>query len=211
MMEATKKSNPIYFFGILVVVMAIVLYTFTDTEVKEAYTTEIQHFRLEKEAFFRDGQASPLEDRTQFKGLVYFDPTPEYRIQADLELINSHDSISIQMSNGKKEKLAKYAYAIFQLGGKTNKLLLLKHAEEEGLFLPFGDKTNGLDTYGGGRYLDLKPDNNNPEKIMIDFNLAYNPFCAYNKNYSCPLPPRENQLDVEIRAGEKEYPHAEKK
>jgi uncharacterized protein (DUF1684 family) len=204
-MEATKKSNPIYFYGILLVVLAIVVYTFTDTSVKEDYTTEIKRFRTEKEAFFREGKGSPLENTSTFKGLSYYEPTPEYRIQADLSLITNNDSIPIQMSDGKTEKLAKYAYATFQLGGKSHQLLLLKHAEEEGLFLPFGDQTNGFDTYGGGRYLDLELKQNERDKIILDFNLAYNPFCAYNKNYSCPLPPRENQLAVEIRAGEKEY------
>jgi uncharacterized protein (DUF1684 family) len=211
MMEASKKSNPIYFFGILLVVLSIVIYTLTDTSVKADYTTEISRFRQEKEAFFREGKGSPVEDLRTFKGLRYYDPTPEYRIQAELSLIQGNDSISIQMSDGKTEKLAKYAYATFQLGGKSHQLLLLKHAEEEGLFLPFGDQTNGFDTYGGGRYLDLELNKNERDKIMIDFNLAYNPFCAYNKNYSCPLPPRENQLAVEIRAGEKEYLHPGRK
>jgi uncharacterized protein len=210
-MAAPKKSNPLYFYGILLVVAAVIIYTLTDTTVKKDYTGEIKRFREEKEVFFREGKESPIEDQAHFAGLTYYDPTPEYRIQADLELITSQDSITIQMSDGKKENLAKYAYATFQLGGRAHKLLLLKHADEEGLFLPFGDQTNGFDTYGGGRYLDLELNKNDPDKIIIDFNLAYNPFCAYNKNYSCPLPPRENQLNVEIRAGEKEYTYTPQK
>jgi uncharacterized protein (DUF1684 family) len=196
-MERKKKSNPIYFFGIILVVLAIIFYTLTDTEVKEA--------------FFKENKDSPIENKAAFNGLSYFDPLPEYRLLADLERLKGNDSLTIRMSDGKKETLAKYAYATFQLKGKAHRLLLLKHAEEESLFLPFGDKTNGLETYGGGRYLDLKLEKGNPDKIMIDFNLAYNPFCAYNKNYSCPLPPYENQLYVEIKAGEKEYIPAEKK
>jgi len=210
-MEASRKSNPIYFYGILLVVLAIVIYTLTDTSVKVDYKTEISRFRQEKEASFREEKGSPIEDPSTFKGLRYYDPTPEYRIQAELSLIKGNDSISIQMSDGKTEKLAKYAYATFRLGGRSHQLLLLKHAEEEVLFLPFGDQTNGFDTYGGGRYLDLELNKNEPDKIMIDFNLAYNPFCAYNKNYSCPLPPPENQLAVEVQAGEKEYLHPDRK
>ena len=208
-METAKKTNPIYFLGIVLVVVALIAYTFTDTEVKENYGEQVLKFRTENEQFFREGQGSPIEDKTSFRGLNYFEPSAEYRILAGLERITTGDSVTMQMSDGKEETYAKYAHATFQLGGKSHRLLLLKHAEDEKLFLPFADQTNGFDTYGGGRYLDLSLAG--PEKLMIDFNFAYNPYCAYNKHYSCPLPPRDNFLNIDIRAGEKDYSQPEKK
>ncbi|MBC7919516.1 MAG: DUF1684 domain-containing protein [Ferruginibacter sp.] len=209
-METAKKANPIYFFGIVLVMVTIIAYTFTDTGVKENYEEQVLKFRTENERFFREQQGSPIEDKTSFRGLDYFEPSAEYRILAVLERITTGDSVMMQMSDGKKETYGKYAHATFQLGGKSHRLLLLKHAEDEKLFLPFADQTNGFDTYGGGRYLDLTPERD-LDKLMIDFNFAYNPYCAYNKNYSCPLPPRGNFLNVEIRAGEKDYSRPEKK
>jgi uncharacterized protein (DUF1684 family) len=111
------------------------------------------------------------------------------------------------MTGGEAEYFIKYGYATFKLKDKSHKLLLLlqlnNEDEKDKLFLPFTDKTNGFETYGGGRYLDL--DLEKDDQLIIDFNFAYNPFCAYNDNYTCPVPPAENQLDIEIKAGEKEY------
>jgi len=115
--------------------------------------------------------------------------------------------LKIGRTDGSSELFVRYAYASFQLGGRQNRLLLLKsneQAKEDELFLAFTDKTNGFKTYGGGRYLDLEW-KGDKDKITIDFNFAYNPFCAYNANYSCPLPPTQNHLEIAIRAGEKEF------
>lgn len=209
-----EKPNYIYFLGIILAVLGILIYTISDTEVKEDYTQEIRRFREEKEVFFKKSKESPIEDKDSFKGLAYYSPTSEYRLEAKLEPITdtlpNTGKLTIRMTDGKEEVFIKHAYAVFQLKGKQRRLLLLKHANDESLFLPFTDKTNGFETYGGGRYLDLEPQ---PDKqtIMLDFNLAYNPFCAYNTNYSCPIPPTENHLDIEIKAGEKEFVHDEKK
>ena len=99
---------------------------------------------------------------------------------------------------------------IFDLKGKPFKLniyqnqdLIKKEGFEDYLFLPFLDNTNGEESYGGGRYIDMRiPDG---DTIIVDFNSAYNPYCAYNEKYSCPIVPRENYLDTEVRAGVKAF------
>jgi hypothetical protein len=211
------KSNKIYFFGIVTAVLLILIYSFTDTGVDDAYEKKLREFRSEKDEFFATSNDSPIPDKDSFKKLTYFPPNQTYRIQASLEPISDTTRLKIRMTDGKTEFFVKYAYAQFQLEGKKHKLLLLKSSsteeDEDQLFLPFTDETSGFDTYGGGRYLDVELKEEFKNQVMLDFNFAYNPFCAYNSNYSCPLPPAENNLTIAIKAGEKNYekPAIEKK
>ena len=109
-------------------------------------------------------------------------------------------------TTGRESTEVVYGIAKFTLNGKDHELEIYQSPElitqaeyEDYLFLPFTDNTNGEETYGGGRYLDLRIPKGN--KIILNFNKAYNPYCAYNTNYSCPITPRENYLDIEIKAG----------
>ena len=114
--------------------------------------------------------------------------------------------IQIPMTDGTLERYIKQAFAEFELQGKTHRLLLLQAANEgdrRKYFLAFADDTSGEETYGGGRFLDVRQDGQN--SITIDFNLVYNPYCTYNPDYACPIPPKENLLTIPIRAGEKNY------
>jgi uncharacterized protein (DUF1684 family) len=199
------KASRIYFFGIVLVIILILVYTFADTGVNDAYEREISQFRTDKNEFFKSSADSPIKSKAQFSQLDYFPPDQHYRIMAALQLVTDTARLKVRTTDGKVNLLTRYAYATFALEGREHRLLLLKSAEDDDrLFLAFTDATNGFDTYGGGRYLDLEYEPG-AKQLMIDFNLAYNPFCAYNDDYSCPIPPKENALDIAIKAGEKNY------
>jgi uncharacterized protein (DUF1684 family) len=149
----------------------------------------------------------PADQRESFRGLSYFPADPEYRVRARLIPIDGPGEIVVPASDGSLRRYLRYAWAEFELQGGSHRLLLLKDRESRvsnRLFLAFRDQTSGKETYGGGRYLDLFQQKEG--EIIIDFNLAYNPYCVYDFAYSCPLPPEENRLAVPIRAGEKDYP-----
>ena len=116
--------------------------------------------------------------------------------------------ILLPASDGKERKYLPYAYAEFELDKEHCKLLILEIVDDPQnngmLFLAFADATSASETYGAGRYLEVKKVRG-ASSILLDFNQAYNPYCAYSEKYSCPLPPRENILKVAIRAGEKKY------
>jgi uncharacterized protein (DUF1684 family) len=205
------NAGKIYFFGVVAIVVLVLVYTFVFTGKKDSYADEIIKFRVEKDDFFKNStDNSPLQNREAFQHLSYFPPDPSFRIIASLEPIQDTTRLKVGRTDGTTEYMIRFAYASFQLGGKVHKLLVLKSSsEEDELFLPFNDKTNGFETYGGGRYLD---DHNKglewkaqEKKLVIDFNFAYNPFCTYNPNYSCPIPPAQNFMDIPIKAGEKDF------
>ncbi len=174
----------------------------------ENYRTTILEKRKETDSFMRTSESSPFTDSllSSYNGLTYFEPDPEYRVQAIINRIEIKEQLIIPTSDSQKQRYEKFAYADFRLKGERHRLLLLKpigFGPSEVIFTAFADATSGESTYGGGRYLDLKF--KNARQITIDFNLAYNPFCAYNATFSCPLPPKENILPIAIEAGEKDY------
>ena len=200
-----KKSNIIALI-IVAASVAIVFYSTTGTD-DSKYTAMIERERVEKDRFMRASDESPITDKKNFKGLIYFPPDQKYRVVADLVRIESPKILKLATSDGKEETYAEYAYADFTINGVDNRLLILEVSggENDGkLFLAFADATSANDTYGGGRYLDVekKP---GASTITLDFNLAYNPYCAYNDTFVCPLPPAQNLLKVAIKAGEKTY------
>ncbi|AZQ58812.1 DUF1684 domain-containing protein [Maribacter sp. MJ134] len=172
----------------------------------------ILEFQKELNSEFKDPEVSPLADRHRknFEGLEFFKPDTNYVVQA--KFMRTPDALPFLMPTSTDRKSEEVVYAIveFQLKGKTYELevyqnpeLILEEKYTDYLFLPFTDLTNGKETYGGGRYLDLRiPDGNT---IVIDFNKAYNPYCAYNKKYSCPLVPSVNNLSTKILAGVKAF------
>ena len=186
------------------VVIAILLYSFLPGE-KQSFEETIKAHRIEITEFMKEGSDSPLPDtlKSGFEGLNYFTPDPSFKIQATLDKITDNSKLSIPTNDGEIRVFTRYAYANFELSGKGYQLTLLLPNEGDQLFLPFGDLTNGNSTYGGGRYLDI--DKTTRNKITIDFNLAYNPYCAYGTDYSCPLPPTENTLSASINAGEMNF------
>ena len=168
--------------------------------------SELTDFRAEKDSFFKTHPQSPLtpEQKRGFAGLAYFDENPDLRLEVEVEPFPSRDVIEMQTSTGGVQRYQRYGEFRFQADGQPARLTV--YAGEHGFFLPFVDALAGQETYGAGRYLEPEPLGG--RRFRIDFNLAYNPYCAYNERWSCPLTPFENRLKVPIRAGEKLYPGA---
>jgi uncharacterized protein len=171
-------------------------------------TEELLKIRQEKDEFFKTDPDSPIlqEDRATFKGLNYFSPDPAYQVSARLERSDQPEPLFITTSKGSRQSYLKYGKFEFQIRGARLRLTVYKSAEDpfaRSLFVPFSDATSGSETYESGRYLDLEEDGG--DEYELDFNLAYNPYCAYNDQYTCPVPPQENRLPVKILAGEKNY------
>jgi len=165
--------------------------------------TALEKFRTSKDQFFKQHPQSPLtpEQREPFTGLSYFPENPALDLKVKIKPFEEMETITMQTSTGEEQTYTRYGKFQFQVEGQEVELTI--YATEHGFFLPFVDSLRGEETYGAGRYLDpeVLPDG----RFHIDFNVAYNPYCAYNENWSCPLTPFENRLKVPIRAGEKNF------
>ncbi len=162
--------------------------------------SELEHFRREKDELFRHSEHSPLthEQRHHFKGLNYFAENPELDLELEVEEFPEKETIQMQTTTGSVQTYERYGRVRFEVEGEQGELTI--YHNEHGFFLPFADSLAGEQTYGAGRYLEPTPLPGG--KLHVDFNLAYNPYCAYNELYSCPITPFENRLKVPIRAGE---------
>ena len=170
-----------------------------------AYAAQIRRARQQKDAAFREHPDSPIPagQRAAFGGLRYFKPDAAYRVAARLVRAAAPAPLPLALSRGAADAYVSWGTAEFTLGGQPQKLVLLqKQGAATELFLPFTDPTNGQQTYAGGRYLDLPLPAPAATEITLDFNAAYNPFCVYNHDYSCPKPPAANRLTVAVPAGE---------
>ncbi len=194
-----------------VITVLIVLFTSVASLAQDAlFEMGVASFRAEKEAVFKDAEKSPLteKDRKNFDGLPYFPAKEKYRVSADFKRVKG-SVIEISTTTDRIARYRPYGELHFEIDGERGSLTvyesvtmgLQKEPLEELLFLPFTDATNGLETYGGGRYVDIMKQED--DQWVLDFNLAYNPYCAYNGKYSCPVPPRNNRLDMRIEAGVK--------
>lgn len=203
------KSRHIIFIVITIVAVLTVFYTIYGSKDQTSYINEIQKHRDELETFMRTSPESPfVDDPSKFEGLKFFPADLKYKITATLTPIEEKKQVVLATSDGKEQRYREYAYAEFDFGGFRNKLLLLevidKGPSQGKLFLAFGDGTSAESTYGAGRYLDVAKATG-ANSITLDFNKAYNPYCAYSDRFSCPLPPPENLLTIPIQAGEKAY------
>ena len=163
--------------------------------------TELDAFRKEKDDFFGDHPQSPLtrEQKRDFHGLNYFPENDDLRFEVKAEEFPVKERIEMQTSTGDVQIYFRHSRFKFQVEGQDAELTI--YESENGFFLPFVDSLAGKETYGAGRYLEPEPLPGG--RFLIDFNMAYNPYCAYNEQWSCPLTPFENRLKVPIRAGEK--------
>jgi len=166
---------------------------------------DLKEFRQKKDEFFEEDPQSPLtwEQKKDFKGLKYFPEAPELRFDVEVTEIPGNQQIRMATSTGGAQTYRKYGRFHFTVDGKDAVLTL--YSDDHGYFLPFVDSLAGKETYPAGRYLE--PHQLPDGKIHVDFNLAYNPYCAYNERWECPLTPSENRLDVPIRAGEMMFHH----
>lgn len=177
--------------------------------IDSTYRIEIENFRSQLNHHYQDEKKSPLSeaDRLNFVRHEFYGLNPDYRVVARLDKVAQNKIIKFKTSTTREPEYLIYAKAIFIIEGKEmglniyrNAKALAKNPEDNMAFLPFNDLTNGVETYGGGRYLDIDLDLDS-ETVVIDFNKSYNPYCAYSDLYSCPVPPRENNLNVMIEAG----------
>lgn len=166
--------------------------------------SELLEFRKEKDRFFKHHESSPIdhEGRHTFKGLKYYPENPDLRFVVEVKPFQDQEQVQLQTSTGVFEQYIRYGRFQFEVDGEAAELTLFT-SEDGSSFLPFVDATSPQETYGAGRYLEVEKLGEN--SYLVDFNLAYNPWCAYSPYYSCPLPPDENRLIVPIRAGEKNY------
>jgi uncharacterized protein (DUF1684 family) len=162
---------------------------------------ELLRLRREKDAFFKSHPQSPLtpEQRALFSGLTYYDADPDLDLTVTVELFADQTTLPIQTTTGETRHYKRYGQFTFTVNGQEARLTI--YEADYGFFLPFTDANAGGETYGAGRYLE--PEYLGGSRFHIDFNQAYNPYCAYNGGWSCPITPAENRLKVAIRAGEK--------
>lgn len=185
----------------------VLFYFFSDLIFSDShYVKVLEQERTNKDLSFRSKDNSPLadEDRLAFEKLTYYKPDRDYRVNAEFERFGRQDTVQMQMTGQDTTLYVRIGQAAFSIDGEDQSLIVFqKVGDETNWFVPFTDKTNGFFTYGGGRYLDVPVQEG--KRITLDFNRAYNPFCAYNHAYSCPVPPASNRLTVEIPAGEKAF------
>ncbi len=173
---------------------------------REGLLRDIAGFRAEKDSYFRSDPNSPVprEERFMFKGLEYFPPSSAYRVKARQGRLEKPATVTMTTSKGTTPPYLNYGTFEFELEGNKQRRYCYKAADnplDTSLFVPFTDETSRKETYGAGRYVDIEETRGHDNSL--DFNLAYNPYCAYNENYACPMPLRENRLPVRIPAGEK--------
>lgn len=170
---------------------------------------KLEERRERKDEFFSESPKSPIsdEDRDVFDGLDYYPPDPDYRFEVELQEHDDKEKLSMEISGGGEQDYFRWGEFCFEIDGEEHKVQAYKSGpDDETLFVPFRDSTCGEETYGAGRYLDLdEEDKLENGKWILDFNKAYNPWCAYSDDYSCPMTPPENWLEIPIRAGEKIY------
>lgn len=167
--------------------------------------TELDAFRAEKDEFFGKHPQSPLtrEQKKDFHGLQYFPENDSLRLEVKVEEFENKQTFEMQTSTGDVQIYEKFGKFRFEVDGEEAELTI--YQSQHGFFLPFVDVLAGKETYPAGRYLE--PESLPGGYFIVDFNIAYNPYCAYNEMWSCPITPAENRLKVAIRAGEKLFHH----
>jgi uncharacterized protein (DUF1684 family) len=176
------------------------------------YKKEIKNARIEKDLEFKQ-DGSPLSDeiRKTFKALNYFEPDANFRFELPLDTLVAQTKVKIADTKGHVRDGEKLGVFKFQVRDTACSLVVYRIQNAKGKFLddyyfvPFTDQTTGKSTYKVGRYVEAKKLPSG--KFLLDFNTAYNPYCAYSDKYSCPIPPKENALPVELTAGEKAFEH----
>jgi len=181
-----------------------------DDDVSDGYVADLRANREEKDEFFAEHPQSPIppEHRDAFSGLDYFHPDPDYRVEASVTVHDDPEPVPMETTAGNEVRYVRILALTLEIDGQAHELQGYKQRPEdddEPVFVPFRDKTTGQESYRGGRYLELHPEDSltDGDVVTLDLNLAYTPFCAFSETFSCPLPPEENWLTVAIRAGER--------
>ena len=195
------KSNKLFLIIIGVAVISIMVYVVRISQENQAYLESIEMYWAKHNNFLKHSNSSPVEDKEAFEEVKFFPPTVDYKVMAEMEVIESGETITLETSDHQTRIYLKYARLSFDLLGRSYGLTLFQNTEDKSdYFLPFFDHTNGVSTYGAGRYLPVNV--KSLKMVELDFNKTMNPYCAYNKHYSCPVPPKENFLAMQVLAGE---------
>ncbi len=195
---------------LLSLVVAIFLLVSCQTAKVEQQVDATQKYQMDLAKFYTNPKTTPLigEEKNNFKGITFFPIQEQYKVKAQFSPIENGRVIPFPTSAKKIKHYKEYGTVQFMINGVEQTLTIYQSSPimekyEDSLFLPFMDETNGITSYGGGRYLDLstKDVETTSNEMILNFNQAYNPYCAYSKHYNCPIPPANNVLDVEINAG----------
>lgn len=207
-----RPSNTLKMKGLIIGVFMLAGCAAGWAQNKDAWMAENKAYRVEQNENFKNPEKSPLtkKDLKKFEALDFYPIDLDFRVVAAFVRSPNEEPFRMPTSTARMAEYVKYGELHFELKGRYFVLSLYQntnHENQEGyedyLFLPFTDLTNGDSTYGGGRYLEMWIPKG--ETVVIDFNQAYNPYCAYSPNYSCPIPPEENDLSIRIEAGVKDY------
>lgn len=186
----------------------------TDSRFDESqWRDALEDHRRRKDEFFAEHPQSPIPhtERSDFEGLAYYPPDSAARVTATITRHDDPAEVVMETTTGESRTYRTIVTLGFEIDGVPVELAGYRATGDiEGLFVPFRDQTSGETTYGAGRYLEVNAaeDLRDGDTIVVDFNRAYSPFCAYNDAYTCPLPPTENWLDVPIEAGERYEDHS---
>ncbi len=180
-----------------------------NTEQARPYVDRVAEARAAKDEYFRSAPDSPItpDTRDRFLPLAYFPIDADYVAPAQIAAAEGEPAIEMPTSTGQRRLMRRAGTLRFSVNGKPLNLTAFVEADDRAmarLFVPFGDMTNGTETYAAGRYLDLE--RTATGLYEVDFNRAYQPYCYYNPTYDCPYPPKENRLPTPIRAGERMKP-----
>ncbi len=180
------------------------------TPEEEAYIKRIEEIRAQKDYRMISSPESPFNnpEKVNFHPLNYYDVDPDFVFKSKLYLYNNADTVVIYGTKGEPRKALRFGYLKINYEGKDYKLNVYKNFSVDGKIyysIWFTDETTNKETYGVGRYLEFEPVNDPNHVYTIDFNLAFNPYCAYSSAYSCAIPTKEDHLPIEIKAGEKKF------
>ena len=200
-------------FRTVVYVSLLICFATSFAQGQTAYVEEVLTHRQDKDEKYADKDKSPVPDEylTDFGGLNYFEVDSSFKVQATLERLEKPSPHTFNTTKAQKKRTyILYGTVHFTMKGEKSKLTIYYapisgplRKKKKMLFLPFRDKTNGISTYGGGRYLEVE--DTKGDELTLGFNKAYNPYCAYGGDFACVVPPRDNLIEVEVMAGEKEF------
>jgi len=183
----------------------------TQAPINKAFLEDINAYRSDQMNTLSQSDASPLS-KEDVKKLSFYAPDQDFRVIAHVEKVSPKESITIDTYSGKEQEFIEYAKLTFTVKDKPYSLMTHKNLKSmrmpqyrNKMFLMFTDLTTGQSTYGGGRYIYIDESDLNNGKIQLDFNKAFNPYCAYSDGYNCPIPPKENDLPFRVEAGEKDF------
>lgn len=180
------------------------------TPEQQKYINSVEEFRNEKNNYMENDPSSPFNQDSSavFSALKYYNIDTNFVFHSPLHIYDTQDTITVFGTKGEERKAVRYGYVVLNYFGKEHKLNVYKGKSRSGteyFSIWFTDKTTGEETYGVGRYIDFELVSDSSHIYTIDFNLAYNPYCAYSAKYSCAIPTREDFLDIAVEAGEKNF------